>query len=863
MPAISTNGTVLTRLAGALYNTQMSNATYKEVAALDPSSLANVLYARDFGTISDATVATTLVANLGLTAVEGLSNWLAGQLTAAGANKGAKIVELLNGFAQMTGDAAYGAAATNFNTKVNTALALSQTTDNAGGAFDSISTAVAGKTFTLTTGVDTLTGTVVSDSFTGLYDTASGTFTSVDTINGGGGNDTLSMRITSMGTAISVSPSISSIEILSFDNDVTTGTVNNMDFNAGSVSGITDIISSGSSAGSVTLVTNVAAAVKASMTSTRGTFAIDFGASVFNTSSDQITVALNAAGDTASGGTAAKLILDATGGPTAASANDTLESVTITSDTAASRVDLAGGSAVKTLNISGAAALTLTDTEDSFAAITTVAASTMTAALNITVVNTTNMSITTGSGNDRVNIGAIGSNLTAGDSINLGSGDDTAAVSDASFDAADLVLIKSKLTTAEAIEITTSLGTAGAGSYSMADIGIISHMKFSGSAVGTAGVQPVTGSGTNGGNVLAITGVEAGDSLTISADMTGGGGAGLVASTTAQTGGIGGTGVTLTNQIDGGSDAITINLTGGVDIAGGKGGEITSTTASAGGAGGVGISASTFEVVNIVSTGTTANSIAGGAGGSVVTGTAGSAAAAIIVNSNATINVTGSRDLNLGTISGTNASVNATDFTGKLTVTGEAGNNTIKGGSAVDTLTGGAGIDTLTGNGGADVFNYQLGTKAAASHSNFVSTDSATTTAVLSVDSITDFTKASDSIVVRNTSGADQTLAATNIKANATASVGTAQISTKGVATFAAADDTLYERVIAIESGLTTGGGGATANNFAYFELDGSTYVFVSDGDAQVDRGDLLIKLTGVTGVGDVGFTATGGLTLS
>lgn len=859
MLAISTNGTVLTRLAGALYNTQMSNATYKEVAALDPSSLANVLYARDFGTISDATVATTLVANLGLTAVQGLSNWLAGQLTAAGANKGAKIVELLNGFAQMTGDAAYGAAATNFNTKVNTALALSQTTDNAGGAFDSISTAVAGKTFTLTTGVDNLTGTSGSDSFSGLFDTSSGSLTSVDTINGGGGTDTLSMRITSMGTAISTSPSISSIEILSIDNDVTTGTVNNMDFNTGSVSGITDIISSGSSEGSVTLVTNVAATVKASLTSTRGTLAIDFGSSVFATTSDQISVAFNAAGNTASGGTAAKLILDATGGPTGASANDTLETVTITSDTAASRVDLAGGSAVKTLNISGAAALTLTDSENSFSAVTSVAASTMTAALNITVENTNNMTVTTGSGNDRVAVGAIGTNLTSGDSINLGTGTDTIAVSDATFDATDLTLIKSLLTTAEVIEITTSLGTAAAGSYNMNSISIINTLLFSASGQGTAGVAGTGGSA--GGTYVSIAGVEAGDQITLSANQVGGIGGGDVTGATAAF--AGGVAIALTPLVDGGSDAITINLTGGRSITGGQGG--TSQTGATAGNGGNAITASGFETINIVSTGTTANTIAGGGVGATGAGTVANASAgsSIVINTNGTINVTGTQDVNLGTISGTNASVIATNFTGKLTVVAEAGNNTIAGGSAVDTINGAAGIDTITGNGGADVFQFQLGSTTVASHSSFMNAQSATTTATLSVDSITDFAKGSDSIVVLSTASAAQTLSATNIKANGTAAVGTAAISSKGVTSFAAADDTLYERVIATEAGLTTGGGGASSNNFAYFEFDGSTYVFVSDATAQVDRGDVLIKLTGVTGITDVGFTSTGGLTLS
>jgi len=152
--AISTNGTVLTRLAGALYNTQMSNATYSEVAALDPSALANALYARDFSSATDATVATTLVTNLGLSSVTGLSNWVAAQLTAAGSAKGAKVVDLLNGFAQMSSDATYGAAATAFNTKVDTALAMSQTAGNSGGTFADVGVSSSQATFTLTSGLN-------------------------------------------------------------------------------------------------------------------------------------------------------------------------------------------------------------------------------------------------------------------------------------------------------------------------------------------------------------------------------------------------------------------------------------------------------------------------------------------------------------------------------------------------------------------------------------------------------------------------------------------------------------------------------------------------------------------------------------
>ena len=136
--AISTNGTVIARLAGGLYNTVMSNATYLEVAAQDPSALANTLYSRDFAKSTDLAVATTLVTNLGLSTVAGLDNWVAGQLTAAGSSaaaKGAKLVSMLNDYAMMTADATYGASATSFNAKTEASLVKSQTTGTKSGSF--------------------------------------------------------------------------------------------------------------------------------------------------------------------------------------------------------------------------------------------------------------------------------------------------------------------------------------------------------------------------------------------------------------------------------------------------------------------------------------------------------------------------------------------------------------------------------------------------------------------------------------------------------------------------------------------------------------------------------------------------------
>jgi Ca2+-binding RTX toxin-like protein len=66
------------------------------------------------------------------------------------------------------------------------------------------------------------------------------------------------------------------------------------------------------------------------------------------------------------------------------------------------------------------------------------------------------------------------------------------------------------------------------------------------------------------------------------------------------------------------------------------------------------------------------------------------------------INASGAGNLNLGTLSDYNTSLNASALTGKLTVTASAESSSIVGGSGNDTIVGGAGNDTLTGNAGND-----------------------------------------------------------------------------------------------------------------------------------------------------------------
>lgn len=256
--AISTNGVILTRLAGALYNQQLSNATYNEVLTAFNSptalnTLANYLISTDFASKTDLQIATTLVTNLGLTAVTGLDSWVAAQLTAAGTgNKGAKIISMLNDFSNMSAtDATYGAAITAFNTKIDAAQALSQTTGNSGGTFTAAGTA--GTTFTLSTTVDNRVGGATNDTF----NAPEATLTGGDTVDGGSGNDTLNI-VDDTSFALAVGASIKGIENV----QVTAGTTVSLDttataFNSGVTGSVTTYSLGGASVTAGTANINV------------------------------------------------------------------------------------------------------------------------------------------------------------------------------------------------------------------------------------------------------------------------------------------------------------------------------------------------------------------------------------------------------------------------------------------------------------------------------------------------------------------------------------------------------------------------------------------------------------------------------
>jgi S-layer protein len=185
-----------------------------------------------------------------------------------------------------------------------------------------------------------------------------------------------------------------------------------------------------------------------------------------------------------------------------------------------------------------------------------------------------------------------------------------------------------------------------------------------------------------------------------------------------------------------------------------------------------------------------------------------------------------------------------------VSITGGAGNDVLTGGDdTVDTISGGAGADTIdggakkdvmTGGAGADTFVFAAGDSGG------------NPTAAGNFDTITDF----------NTGGSDVISYGGNLvnlviqTVAGPAAVGTAAISAEGFATFNDADTLLSEQVVAVANAL---GGNAVVGEaeFAVFQNGINSYVFISDGVAGADVNDVLIQLSGVTGLTNT--TLTGG----
>ena len=217
---LPTNLSTVEAWAGALYGYSIGSTTMAQVNAdiVSYGGLNNTLnayYSAAFASQTTATVAKTIVANVGLGTDANAIAYVTGQLNAATpATRGVAVANILNAFAALTADATYGAAATAWNTTVSNSVTyasantadvttVAAATAASAAASAAAAAAAAGKVYNLTTSVDTFTGTGNPDTFN-ADNTAGGgkyTLTAADTINGSGGNDTLKVYLAANDTA--------------------------------------------------------------------------------------------------------------------------------------------------------------------------------------------------------------------------------------------------------------------------------------------------------------------------------------------------------------------------------------------------------------------------------------------------------------------------------------------------------------------------------------------------------------------------------------------------------------------------------------------------------------------------------------
>ena len=548
-----------------------------------------------------------------------------------------------------------------------------------------------GQTFTLTTGVDTFTGTEYNDTFNASLDGGLNTLNPLDSLNGNGGIDTLNAVIAS-----SVTPAaLTNIEVLNatFSGAATLGLIN---------------------AGQLTNVNNVGSTADGTFTGIAAGVALGVNGTANNTEFQFAT--------TAGTQSAGLTLTNVTGGIQTIAG---IETINVTSSGASNTTTLTAANAT-TVNIAGAANLTLATAGTVSASAWN--ASTATGNINLTVVAqtgvaaTTDVSITGGTGNDTLTFSAVAQDV----SVSGGDGNDifvSTVINDADTIVGGLGTDTLSTTYAQAAALTTanningietlSISTALAGSLNTqtVDSTITSlDIAIAGAALSSTGAATVTGGagtftanlGTSGAanttgvlGAFALTFVDTGSATTDSLVINNL----AVNSTTNQQ-------LNVFNAqaiTSSGYENVTINSGSAIAAA-----QTISTLTLAGEAiannlsltltGNSGFDVSTALVAGAAGASTGLLTV-NAAGLNVATGTALDINA---ITSTGTVSIEGSSGADL-----LGVYTDATTFTAlsnrASTISGGDGNDTIIGGTAADSISGGAGADFISGGGGNDV----------------------------------------------------------------------------------------------------------------------------------------------------------------
>jgi len=598
-------------------------------------------------------------------------------------------------------DASFGSSAALFNNKVEVATYYTVTLEQSASSASAIASvtsddasvvsakasadsvanpAPAGQSFTLTTGLDTVSGGAGDDTINALTTT----MTIGDSIDGGEGTDTIGLTSVLSGAASASGFTIANVESLSVnlvDGDATAADTLTLNMINASVDGVAITGTSATTLADTVSLTNLALGTDISLTGVANV-AVTAGYSGATGSADAMNLSLSGVTSTAAGDT----VITAAG----------VETVNI--DVASTSVigNLVTANAT-TYNITGAG--NLSSRSDIAASVRTIDGSAATGKLvldtgvttekaNPAAVDVVDLTITTGSGNDTVDV----SNATAGTelAINLGAGDDSLTIADAITNAG-----------------TTTAGDVYAGGDGtdtlVADVDIVD------AAAGWTGAAAAsTVSGISGFEILALDGLDA----AAAADVVN------VAAIS--------TDITTVHLLDATVENLTVNFAAGTSTVGIKGavsaGDTLTVTAAGTGttdsltianartAGDTGsatsnIATTGFETVTL-NTGsyTTAatqnvNTLSVGATGTLtITGSNGLTTAGAITAK--TIDASASGAIIMG--AATTATTVTTGAKADTILTGNTA-TTVNGGDGVDTITGGTGADTLHGDGGNDI----------------------------------------------------------------------------------------------------------------------------------------------------------------
>ncbi len=546
--AISTNGAIITRVTSALYGEYLSNASYTEVKDTAPATVAANFMANDFAGKTDLQVATTILTNLGLTSITGLDNWLSAQLTAAGSSasaKGAALVSILNGYANMTTDATYGSYATSFNAKVEAGLVKSQVAGAAGGAFATAdAVAVTNGSFSLTTGLDALAGGAGNDRFIGSVGNTDPTLSTGDEISGGDGTDTLQINASGTTATTIGGLTLSSVETVSIvDTNSTSSTVNL----AGNT-GVTTLKSAGSS-GAALSFTNVPAiaALDLSYTAGSGTASVGYTTAA-STGTNTQAISLTEAG--------------ATGTVTVAS----VEVFNVTSS-GTSTLQLVASSAT-TVNVEASGTTTIDLDSSSNVALKTVSGGTSTGAITWNLdTDYTDMAVTGGAGNDTFDISAGAPGLN--DAINGGDGTDTLYFATAATGTTDTTAIATTYASFSNIEKLSLRALDNAASASALDITVdmdttegVTSVTLSARDTETANIFTLNDLTATQAAAISLSTYTSGVGATLNLDLADGSGAADVAKVTSTAVSTGST-ITINDAGNAGAiEALEVTLSG-------------------------------------------------------------------------------------------------------------------------------------------------------------------------------------------------------------------------------------------------------------------------------------------------------------